>query len=327
MMSDNQQSVSEQAKQRGAAGGKWKVIIPWVLFGATAIGFAAYAAAQGGNASVSRGNVGEEAVATVNEDVITANDLYELMLKQVGPQAVDQLITERLVNKKAEEANITVTEEDLNAEIDKIKANFPDEATFEQQLQQAGFTIESLKEQLSSQVKLTKLVEPEIKVTDEDIKKYYEENKASYATPEQVRASHILVETKEEAEEIVALLKGGADFAELAKERSKDGSAAQGGDLGFFGKGQMVPEFEEAAFALAPGEVSGVVESQYGFHIIKVVEKKAAETPTLEAKKEEIRETLFQQKVSERTRTYIEELRSAAKIENSLAAEETTKAT
>jgi foldase protein PrsA len=317
-MSENQNSVSEQS---GAAGGKGKIILPWVLFGATALGFIAFAVVQGNASNVSTGNVGQEAVATVNEEAITANDLYQLMLKQVGPQAVDQLIVERLVDREAAKANIQVTDEDLNAEIDKIKANFPDEETFNQQLVTAGYTLESLKEQLVSQVKITKLVEPQVTVTDEDLQKYYDENKATYETAEQVRASHILVETKEEAEEILTLIKGGADFAELAKERSKDGSAAQGGDLNFFGKGQMVPEFEEAAFALEVGGVSEIVESQFGFHIIKVTDKKAATTATFEEKKEEIRETLTQQKLGERTQTYIEELRSAAKIENSLATE------
>jgi len=322
-MSDNQQPASEQAQtNRGAAAGKGKVILPWVLFAATAIGFGAYAAVQANEPNVSTGNVGEEAVATVDDEAITANELYQAMLKQYGAQTVDQLITERLINRAAAEANIEVTEADVNAEIDKIKANFPDEATFNQQLELAGFTLESLKEQMEPQVKLTKLVEPQVQVTDEDLQTYYDENKANYETPEQVRASHILVDSREEAEEILAQLKGGADFAKLAQERSKDGSAANGGDLDFFGRGAMVAPFEEAAFALEVGAISDVVESEFGFHIIKVTDKRAAGTTPFEDVKEEIRETLHSQRLSERTQTYIEELRTAAKIENSLAPEE-----
>jgi len=321
-MSENQNTVSGQGNG-GAAGGKGKIILPWVLFAATAIGFGAYAAVQANEPNVSTGNVGEEAVATVDDEKITANELYHTMLTQVGQQAVDQLITERLIDREAAKQNIEVTEADINAELDKIKANFPDEETFNQQLASAGFTLETLKEQIEPQVKLTKLVEPQIEVTDEELQTYYDENKAQYETPEQVRASHILVETKEEAEELLAQIKAGADFAELAKEHSKDGSAAQGGDLDFFGRGQMVAPFEEAAFALEVGEVSDVVESDFGFHIIKLTDKKAAATATFEEKKEEIRETLFDRKLGERTSAYIEELRSAAKIENSLATEET----
>lgn len=307
--------------KNGTSGGKGKIILPWVLFAATAIGFGTYAVAQtDAQSNVSTGNVGSEAVATVDGEAITANDLYNAMLEHVGSQTVDQLITERLINKEAEKANIEVTDADLNEEIDKIKKNFPDEATFNQQLAAIGYTLESFKKQMEPQVKLTKLLEPQIEVTDEELQKYYDDNKAMYETPEQVRASHILVDSKEEAEELLAQLKNGADFAELAKEHSKDGSAAQGGDLNFFGKGQMVPPFEEAAFALDVGEISDVVESQFGFHIIKVTDKKPAATATFEEKKEEIRDTLFQQKLSERSASYLEELRTAAKIENSLAA-------
>ncbi|HZG75014.1 MAG TPA: peptidylprolyl isomerase [Paenibacillus sp.] len=309
------------------AGGKGKIILPWVLFAATAVGFGAYAIVQANQSNVSTGNVGEEAVATVDEDKITANDLYQLMLKQVGPQAVDQLIVERLLDKEAAKQNVSVTDADYDKEIGKIKEqNGWDDATFNEQLKGAGFTLDELKEQMKPQIVLTKLVEPQIQVTDEELQTYYEENKAQYETPEQVKASHILVETKAEADDLLAQIKGGADFAELAKAHSKDGSAAQGGDLGFFGKGQMVAPFEEAAFALEIGEVSEVVESEFGFHIIKLTDKKAAATATFEEKKEEIRETVFQQKLGERTTAYVEELRSAAKIENSLAKEDETAA-
>ncbi len=307
------------------AGGKGKIILPWVLFAATAIGFGAYAAVQANEPNVSTGNVGEEAVATVDDEKITANEVYQLMLDQVGSQAVEQLILERLLDKEAAKQNVALTDADYDAEINKIKeARSWDDTTFNQQLESAGLTLDELKKQMKPQLQLTKLVEPQIQVTDEELQTYYDENKTQYETPEQVKASHILVENKAEAEELLAQIKGGADFAELAKEHSKDpGSAAQGGDLGFFGKGQMVAPFEEAAFALEIGEVSDIVESTHGFHIIKLVEKKAATTATFEEKKEEIRETVFQQKLGERTSAYVEELRSAAKIENSLATEET----
>lgn len=318
-MSDNQRSVSDRYND-GAGGGNGKIILPWVLFGLTAFGFIAYAIVQGGaeQSNVTTGNVGEEAVATIDDETITANEVYELMLRQVGSQAVDQLITERLVNRAATAANIQVTDEDIDKELEPIKASFPDDETFNMQLEMAGFTLDSFKEQIAMQVRLEKLVEPQVEVTEEDLQAYYDQNKAQYETGEQVRASHILVDTKEEADEILALIEGGADFAELAKERSKDGSAAQGGDLNFFGRGQMVAPFEEAAFALEIGEVSDVVESQFGFHIIKLTDKKAAGTATFEEKKEEIRETVTQQKMSQRMSAYLEELRSAAKIENAL---------
>ncbi|WP_199614532.1 peptidylprolyl isomerase [Paenibacillus alkalitolerans] len=320
-MTEHQETKKNDNGEKAAGNKVLRTVLPWVLFGATAVGFAAYAFAQDGNgpAAGGGGNVGSEAVAKVDDETITANELYDFLVSQGGAQAVDQLITERLVDNAAKKSNIKVTDEELNAEVDKIKEQMGGQEAFDQALVQYGLTVDKLKEQLVTQVQLTKLLAPQIKITDEDLKKYYDENKEQFSTPEQVRASHILVETKEEAEAIVKQLKEGADFAELAEEKSKDpGSAAKGGDLDFFGKGQMMPEFEEAAFKTPVGELSGIVETDYGFHIIKVTDKKEAKTPTFDEKKEEIRETLVQQQTNEKSQAYIEELRSKAKIENYL---------
>jgi foldase protein PrsA len=314
-MFENQDSTLNN-QQKVAAGSKWVTIVPWVLFVITAIAFATYFIVQVNGPGVSAGNVGNEAVAKIDDETITANDVYQLMLSQVGSQAVEALITERLIQREASSENIKATEEDLDAEIEKIKANFGSEDEFIQQLEASGLTMENLRKQLSSKVLLDKLIAPKINITDEDMKTYYDQNKESFNTPEEVKASHILVETKQEADEILALLKSGSDFATLAKERSKDGSAAQGGDLGYFGRGQMVAPFEEAAFTLNVGEISKVVESEFGFHIIKVIDKKAATTASFNDKKEDIRKTLTEQKQGELSQTFIEELRTAAKIEN-----------
>jgi len=128
-------------------------------------------------------------------------------------------------------------------------------------------------------------------ISPQDILRSYEDNQQQYSTPEQVRASHILLKTegndeavvKKQAEELLAKVKAGANFAELATKHSQDEtSAVKGGDLDFFGKGRMVPEFDSAAFTLAPGQISDLVKTQYGYHIIKVTEKKPAATKTLE---------------------------------------------
>jgi foldase protein PrsA len=301
----------------------WNIIIPWILFGVTLIGFIIYVIVQLNAPKVSSGNVGEEAVAIIDDEPITANEVYEVMLQQVGRQTVDGLIIERLIERAAKTENIEVTEADLNTEIDKVKSNFGSEEEFNQQLESYGLTLEALKAQLTTQVQLDKLIAPKVQISDEILQNYYDENKETYTTPEQVQASHILVETKEEANEILELLKGGADFATLAQERSKDpGSGANGGDLGFFGRGQMVPPFEEAAFTLEIGQLSEVVESEFGFHIIKVVDKKPATTASFEEKKEEIKEMLTDQRKNEVAQSYIEELKAGAKIENFFAPDE-----
>ena len=142
-----------------------------------------------------------------------------------------------------------------------------------------------------------------------DVQRYYNDNIQQYQTPEQVRASHILLETagkndedvKKRAEEILKQVKSGADFAELAKKVSEDkGSKEKGGDLDYFGRGRMVPEFEQAAFALEPGQISDLVKSQFGYHIIKVVDKKAGATRPLEEVRAQIQQELAMQTADQR---------------------------
>jgi len=141
---------------------------------------------------------------------------------------------------------------------------------------------------------------PKMVVTQQEIEAKFKENAASYSTPEQVRASHILFKTdgkdeatvKKLAESVLAKVKAGGDFAALAKQYSDDGSKTTGGDVDYFGKGTMVKEFEDAAWAMKPGEISGLVKSQFGFHIIKVTDKKAAQTKTLADVRPQIEEQL-----------------------------------
>src|SRR5690606_36379540 len=135
---------------------------------------------------------------------------------------------------------------------------------------------------------------------------YYDENKEMFELPSpEIRASHILVDTEEEAREILSKIRGGADFEELAKMYSKDpGTKDLGGDLGFFAKGKMVPEFEEAAFALNPGEVSDVVKTEYGYHVIKVTGRRSS--LSFEDAKEDIRNNLENAKKDKEFAKHIE---------------------
>jgi peptidyl-prolyl cis-trans isomerase C len=148
--------------------------------------------------------------------------------------------------------------------------------------------------------------------TDDAMKKVYEEAAKQIAGEQEVHARHILVETEDEAKAIEAELKKGADFAQLAKEKSKDpGGAADGGDLGFFTKDQMVPEFSAVAFTLEPGKISDPVKSQFGWHVIKVEEKRNRKAPDFEQVKPQI-ETYVTRKAQAE---YVAKLREAAKVE------------
>lgn len=149
--------------------------------------------------------------------------------------------------------------------------------------------------------------------TDQAIKKRYDDEVAKLDPPEEVKAAHILLDTEEEANAIIEQLKKGGDFAALAKENSKDtGSAIEGGDLGYFSRGQMVKAFEDAAFALAPGQVTPTpVKSEFGFHIIKVEEKRKQPPPPFEEVKEEVQQMVM----TDLYQDAIKRLRAAAKIE------------
>ncbi|OKP82640.1 peptidylprolyl isomerase [Paenibacillus sp. P32E] len=259
------------------------------------------------------------AVASVNGTDISKAELYDKLVEAGGAATLQNLITTTLVDQEAKKANITVTDADITAEIEDLKTQFGGEEGLKNALQQSSMTLDDLKKQMPLQVKIRKLVEPKVTVTDDEISKYYNENKASFNQEEQVRASHILVKTKEEADAIVKQLKDGADFATLAKEKSADtGSKDKGGDLNFFKKGDMVAEFADAAFKLKVGETSGAVKTQYGYHVIKVTDRKEAHEYTLAEKKEEITKTLKAKKVSEMSSTWLQDLTAAAKITNTL---------
>ncbi|WP_053372963.1 peptidylprolyl isomerase [Paenibacillus sp. FJAT-27812] len=260
-----------------------------------------------------------ETVATVNGVNIGKDRLYDELLKAGGPATLENLITQELIMQEAKAASITVTDADVDSEIALIKKSFGTDEQFNSTLAQYNMTLDSLKKDTKINLTIRKILEPKTDVTEDEIKQYYDANKDQLGTPEQIQASHILVATKEEADAILAQLKQGGDFAAIAKEKSIDpGSKDNGGDLGFFGKGAMVPEFEEAAFALKVNEISGVVQSEHGFHIIKKTAEKAAVVPTFEEKKEEIKKQLVATEANELSEAWMNDIRAKAKITNSL---------
>lgn len=265
------------------------------------------------------GKTKDDTVAKVNGTPILKSQLYSALVKAGGQQTLETMISETLVKQESDKANIQVTDADLDKEMEQIKKSFSSDEEFAQALATYNMTLDSLKKDMHVQVQLRKLLEPQVKITDEDIKTYYDSNLESMKTPEQVRASHILVATKEEADTVLASLQGGADFAALAKEKSTDTASKEaGGDLDFFSKGEMEEPFETAAFALKTGELSSVVQTSHGFHVIKATGHKDAATPTLDEKKEEIRQTLSDQQISTLSQSWLQEKRTAASVETFL---------
>ena len=174
--------------------------------------------------------------------------------------------------------------------------------------------LKDLKKRLVVESYLKKKVETESQVSDADLQKFYEQNKDKFKTGEQIRASHILVKTEKEAKDILAQIKGGGNFEELAKKYSVDSSAAKGGDLGWFGKGSMVPVFEKAAMSLKEGQVSEVVKSDFGFHIIKLTGKRPAGIRPLDEVKDQIKGAIMPSKQQEIFQKIKEELKKNAKV-------------
>ncbi|GAE46070.1 foldase protein PrsA precursor [Mesobacillus boroniphilus JCM 21738] len=206
---------------------------------------------------------------------ITKEELYQSMKEKYGEQALQELLYQKVLAE-----NYEVTDKEVEEKVAELKEELGE--NFELVLQQNQLKDEEeLKEVLKDQLLMEKAALKDVKVSEAEVKKRYEEYK-----PE-IKASHILVEDEKTAQEVKKKLDEGTKFEDLAKEYSQDpGSAANGGDLGFFGPGKMVPEFEEAAYALEVNKISEPVQSQHGFHIIKVTEKK--EKKSYEKMKDEL---------------------------------------
>jgi peptidyl-prolyl cis-trans isomerase C len=247
-------------------------------------------------------------------------------------QLLDQLVALRLLADESTAKKVTVPDTEIDGRLAQMKGQFPNEQAFDAALAERQMTQAKLKTELRQQMLVQKLlqsdVEPTVSVTDADVTSFYEQNLEKFKEPEAVHAAHILIRTPDNADaaaktkahaaaaNVLAQARRGADFAALAKQYSQDaGSAANGGDLGFVPKGQTVPAFEQAAFALKPGQLSDIVESPFGFHIIKVFEHRAARTVPLQAVKPRVEQFLKQQQLQQKTGSYVDRLKAKAKVE------------
>ncbi|MFD0670516.1 peptidylprolyl isomerase [Cohnella sp. GCM10027633] len=263
-------------------------------------------------------------LGTFDGGAVTKNDFYEEIKAQVPAEQftgmVDSIIEKKLIAKLADKAGLAVTDEEISKEIGKYETNFGGAEAFQQALDQNGIDLATFKaQQIIPMVLKTKLYAEQHPATEDDFKKYFEDNQNTFATtPKQVKASHILVATQEEADAILADLKAGQDFATIAKAKSVDtGSAVNGGELGdFFGPGAMVPEFEEAAFKLNKGEISEVVPSEYGFHIIKVTDVKEAVVPPYDEKKADVENAYWTEQLGTNESEWLDKLKEDNNAKN-----------
>lgn len=267
----------------------------------------------------SSAEVGEQMVASVNGEVITERELYNEMIKQGGDRLLETLIDQKLVEQAAKEANIQVTDKQVQERLDKLIEEMGGKEAFQSTLAMYGISEDVLRQDVRTQLMLEQLLGDRIEVTEEEIQAYFESNKEMWGEQEQIRARHILVEDEATAQEVLDKLNAGESFEELAKQYSTDPSNRdKGGDLGFFPRGVMDLAFEQAAFALEPGETSGIVKSSFGYHIIRVEERKEAQPAKFEDHKERIREQLHNQKLESESTAWLAERREQSKITNKL---------
>ncbi len=260
-----------------------------------------------------------ETAASVNGEKITKEELDTKLTEMYGPDILDSLITNKVIEMEATKAKVKVTGNEIDEELTKLEESYGGEEAFAAALEQNQVSMDRIREDIEIYLLAEKMIGSSIDVTEEEIKSYFEENKDSFDEKEQVKASHILVEDEATANKIKEELDNGKDFAELAKEYSTDTSNADnGGDLGYFGKGEMAEEFEKAAFALGSGAVSEPVKTEFGYHIIKLVDKKAAKAAKFDDHKDEIKELLFDQRIQAEYPNWLEEKKAEYEIKSYL---------
>jgi len=293
-------------------------------------------------------------VAVVNGADIPLDDFYRELLRverlvlnsgriltcpqvsRLRTEVAEGLVRRELLYEEAK-AKVKVTDGEIDAEVKKLKEQYPNEADFTTALASMNISTSSLRAQVERALAIQKYVDTyaaKVSVDDKEIWAYYDKNRASFRVPEQVKASQILIKTdpswnqakkaaaRKKIDDILAKLKSGQDFESLARTYSEDASASKGGDLGYLRTGQVLKPFEDALFALKPGEISGVVETSVGFHIIKAVDRKAETTIPFEKVKDQLRTALKQEKGQQEANASIAKVREKARVEIMLPQEE-----
>jgi peptidyl-prolyl cis-trans isomerase C len=260
--------------------------------------------------------------------------LSDSQVSEIRKEVLENLINGELLYQESQKQGIIVDEVAVNEQLRKLKERFPSEAEFKNALSKANLSEDAIKLQFKRGMAIQRFIEKQfvqnITVSDKESKAYYDSHPDLFRKPEQVHARHILIkadpgadesqkaEARKKIEKIQGKVQKGEDFAALAKEFSEGPSSAKGGDLGYFRRGQMVKPFEEKAFALRPGEVSDIVETEFGYHLIKVIDKRPETTMSYEDIKGKLEEHLKREKVRKEVKRQVEELKEKGKVERFL---------
>lgn len=252
------------------------------------------------------------------------------MKGKIQEQKINEFVERTVIGKEADKQKISVTDNETKAIIKQYEQQVPAGMTLESVLAMQGMTLAKMNDEIKFRLRAQKLIDSQVKQgaapTEDEIKQYYTSNKEKFDDPESVHARHILIKTDAKDNETVKNAKkakiddlrkkvvSGADFAKTAQESSDCPSKAKGGDLGTFSRGRMIKPFEDAAFSQKINDIGPVVETQFGYHIIQVLEHNQAKSKTLDDVKDKITETLNQQKKNQAIKDYIEGLKKNAKI-------------
>ncbi len=250
--------------------------------------------------------------------------------QRIRKQILDQIVNERLLEQEAERQKLSVASDAVEARVQALQARFPSPEAFNQELSRRGLTTaqlrKNIKRGLLRQEVINKEIFEKISVSPEELRAYFQKHRDTYVQEEKVHARHILIQVapdaspeddqkaKARATAVLAKARKGGDFAQLAKQHSEGPSGERGGDLGYFGRGKMVKPFEDAAFRLKAGQVSDLVRTQFGYHIIKVEEKVAAKRLSYAEAKDQVESDLTREKANAQFREFINALREKGKV-------------
>jgi peptidyl-prolyl cis-trans isomerase C len=255
-------------------------------------------------------------------------------MAEMKTETLEGLIKREVLYQESQKAGIKVTDQQVNDQVASIKKRFPSEEEFNKALSNMNLTEDEVRVQIQRGLAIRELIDQKVAskvvITDEETRAYYDGNSQLFQQPEQVKASHILIKVEPTADdakkaearkkivEVQQKLKDGGDFAALAKEYSQGPSGSMGGDLGYFKRGQMVKPFDDVAFSMKNNEVSDLVETHFGYHLIKVYDKKPEKILAYADVKDKIAQRLKQEKVEKDATLYVENLKKGAKVEKSL---------
>jgi len=256
-------------------------------------------------------------VAVVNGRVITKKMMYEEMNKRVGAETLQAIVDDTLVMQEAALKNLKLTDEELKAEMDRIILDqYGSEESFQQLLQYYGLTRKQVEDKSRPYLTARKVILAGLSITDDDLRAYFENNRDDFDETAAVHLRQIVLETLEDAQEVLEEIKAGGDFAELAKAKSIDSATkSNGGELGWVEEGDLDEELEEVAFALDVDEISDPIETDDGFVILEVIEKREAKEAVFEEVKDKVADAYKEEKFNELYPGFLEGLRSKAKIQ------------